>query len=110
MGMQRNRDLNTMVKENPNLEHHVELALAEAEAALAMETKRAKNVREILEAAEYCANLLEGAQMVAMWDLPTAHINAWRNMPENELDMWEIRAFLYDLMTKLKASCHILTL
>lgn len=107
MGLSRNKDLKTMVKESPNMEQHVEKALSEADAALKMDNKRNKNIPELLEAAEYCANLLEGAQMVPMWDLPTAHIKAWRNMDEKDVDMWEVRAFLANLMTQLSNSCQI---
>jgi hypothetical protein len=46
---------------------------------------------DILEAAERCANLLEGAEMVPMWDLPSATIADWRAQPEEERDLLAIR-------------------
>lgn len=107
MGITRNKDLKTMVKENPNQEHHAEKALAEAEEALALDPRRRGTTDALLEAAEYCANLLEGGQMVTMWDMPTAHIIAWRKQPEAERDVWAIRSFLYDLMAKLKEACQL---
>lgn len=107
MGMFRNMDLDTMIKENPNQEHHVEKAIAEAEAALSVDPRRS-GTDALLEAAEYCANLLEGGQMVPMWDPPTSHIRAWQNMPGNERDIWEIRNFLYDLVVLLKENCQII--
>lgn len=108
MGLTRNRDLKTMVKENPNQEHHVEKALAEAKAALAMDARRPGTLNALLEACEYCSNLLEGSQMVAMWDMPSAHIKAWKEMPANEVNAWEVRSFLFDLTEKLKDACQII--
>ncbi|MBP5537391.1 MAG: cellulase family glycosylhydrolase [Bacteroidales bacterium] len=107
MGIFRNDDLSTMVRENPNQEHYAEKAIAEAQAALGMDARRPATLDALLEAAEYCANLLEGSQMVPMWDVPTAHIKAWRKMPAAEVNAWEVRSFLYDLMTKLKEACQL---
>ena len=108
MGLTRNRDLNTMIKENANQEHYVERALDEAAAALAMDVSRAGTSDALLEAAEYCANLLEGNQLIPMWDLPTAHIIALKNTPEGDRDVWVIRNFLYDLTEQLKKNCQLI--
>ena len=72
-----------------------------------MDARRPGTLDALLEAAEYCANLLEGSQMVPMWDVPTAHIKAWRKKPAAEVNIWEVRTFLYDLMTKLKEACQL---
>ena len=60
LGISRNRNLPTMIKENANMEHYVEKALAEARDALALDLARPGTTDALLEAAEYCANLLEG--------------------------------------------------
>jgi hypothetical protein len=57
----------------------VEKALALLEKALKDETAVFRNRRtstdDLLEAAEYCANLLEAAEMVPMHEPPTAKSN-----------------------------------
>ena len=63
---------------------------------------------DILEAAEYAANLLEGCEMVPMNNPPTARINDWRAMPEEARPLAEIRAFAYGLAEELKKWCQIL--
>ena len=40
--------------------------------------QKPKTTDDILEAAEYCVNILEGAEMVPMWDAPSAKIAIWR--------------------------------
>jgi hypothetical protein len=111
-GFYRNRDLKTSVKPNPNKEGHADKALAMLEKALKQETtvfrNRSASSDEILEAAEYCANLLEAAEMVPMYDPPTARIQTWRAMPENERDIDAIRTFAYELGLTLKKYCRIL--
>lgn len=90
------------------MEHYVEKALAEARDALALDLARPGTTDALLEAAEYCANLLEGNQLVPLWDLPTAHIKAWRAQKESERDGWAIRNFLYDLTAQLKEKCQLI--
>jgi tetratricopeptide (TPR) repeat protein len=111
-GFYRNRDLKTNIKPNPNKEGHVDKALEMLEKALKNEPTGFRNRRtssdEILEAAEYCANLLEAAEMVPMYEPPTAKIKAWRSMPENERDIEAIRTFAYELGLTLKKYCKIL--
>lgn len=108
MGISRNRDLSTMVKENPNLENYVDKAMAEVKAALALDIARPGTTDALLEAAEYCANMLEGAQLVRMWDFPSAKVLAFRKQPEAERDPWAIRSLLFDLATTLKESCQVI--
>jgi len=112
MGVHRNRDLATRVRPNPNKEGHVYQALKLVEEALNDDRRvfqhQKKSTDELLEAAEYCAILLEGCEMVAMVDAPTARIEAWRKQPEGERDREAIRAFTYDLAQTLKKYCQVL--
>lgn len=111
MGCFRNRDVSTMVKERPNKEGHAQQAVRQVEEALKEETTafrhRKASTERILEAAEFCANLLESAQMLPMHDFPTAQIAAWRKQPAAERDEQAIRRFAYDLAQKLKQCCQL---
>lgn len=126
-GFYRKRDLNTTVKALPNREEHAEKAIALLEKVLGgdldvfpdvfgIEPFRASGKRpsgnsvdDILEAAEYCANLLEGAEMVPMWESPTAKIETWRKMSDQDKEKarGEIRKFAYDLGLQLKEWCEL---
>lgn len=112
-GFYRKRDLNTSVKVNPNMEGHAQHAISLVQEMLGGETEVFRfsqhSVDEILEAAEYCANILESAEMVPMWEPPTARIETWRAMPreEKEKAREEIRAFTYDLALQLKHWCEL---
>jgi hypothetical protein len=112
MGFYRNRDLTASVKHNPNKEGYAQKALAHIEAVLTDRYKTFENRRattgDILEAAEWAANLLEGAEMVPMYEPPTAKIKTWRAMPESERNADEIRNFAYELALLLKKWCRIL--
>ena len=85
--------------------------MRQVEEALKEETTafrhRKASTERILEAAEFCANLLESAQMLPMHDLPTAQIAAWRKQPAAERDEQAIRRFAYDLAQKLKQCCQL---
>ena len=133
-GFYRKRDLNTTIKVLPNREKHAEKAIALVEKVLngdfveepdvfgiaPFRSKRssaktmgnrtaATPVDDILEAAEYCANLLEGAEMVPMWEPPTAKIETWRKMSDEDKEKarGEIRKFAYDLALQLKEWCEL---
>lgn len=110
-GFHRNRDLKTSIKPNPNKEGHAYRALEELENALKDDTRvfghRRTSTDEILEAVEYCANLLEGSEMVPMYEPPTAKIRAWREQAEEDRDADAIRAFAYELGLRLKKYCKI---
>jgi hypothetical protein len=133
-GFYRNRDLNTTIKALPNREEHAEKAIALLEEVLAgdfdefpdvfgIEPFRASkssvrpfgnrppvaSVDDILEAAEYCANLLEGAEMIPMREPPTAKIETWRKMSDQDKEKarGEIRKFAYDLALQLKECCEL---
>ncbi len=126
-GFYRKRDLNTTIKELPNREKHAEKAIALLELVLdgeldtlpdvfGIETFKSSgkkpsgnSVDDILEAAEYCANLLEGGQMVPMRESPTAKIQTWRKLSaeDKEKARGEIRKFAYDLGVQLKNLCEL---
>jgi hypothetical protein len=121
-GFYRKRDLNTTVKALPNKEAHAEKAIDLLELALDGDLdvfpdvfgiepfRTSKNsIDDILEAAEYCANLLEGAEMVPMRESPTAKIETWRKMSvlDKEKARGEIRKFAYDLGLQLKNWCEL---
>lgn len=112
MGCYRNRDLNTMIKENPNKEGYVTAALKQLEAALSDEAEVFKYQKassdEILEAAEFCANLLEASQMVPMYEVPTAKIQYWKNQKPQERDEIAIRQYAFSLAKILKEYCQII--
>jgi hypothetical protein len=105
-GFHRNRDVSSRIRPNPNKEGHIHRALKLVEEALTDDPTvfrhRRKSSNDLLEAAEYCANLLEGSEMVAMVEPPTAKILAWRRQPEEERDVDAIRAFTYELAKTLK--------
>jgi hypothetical protein len=118
-GWQRNRDLNTAVKENPNREGHVKKAIDQLRAAIGTGSSRGSGARgrgavapvntdAILEAAEYCANLLEAAQMVPMHEPPTAKIQLWRSQPADQRDAAAIRKFALELGQTLEKWCDTL--
>jgi hypothetical protein len=110
-GFYRNRDLNTSVKPSPNREGHANRALQAIEAALkddpSVFSHSKTSTDKILDAAEYAANLLEAAEMVPMYEPPTAKIKFWREQPEEKRDRDAIRSFTYDLGLTLKKYCKI---
>jgi len=121
-GFYRKRDTNTMIKALPNREEHAEKAVALLELALDGDLdvlpdvfgiepfRTSKNsIDDILEAAEYCANLLEGAEMVPMREPPTAKIETWRKMSagDREKAREEIRRFAFKLGLQLKEWCEL---
>jgi hypothetical protein len=121
-GWQRNRDLNSMILENSNREGHVQKALDQLRAALGPVARGNQgngtrgrggsappvNTDAILDAAEYCANLLEAAQMVPMREPPTAKIQLWRSQAPDKRDAQAIRQFALELGQTLEKQCGIL--
>jgi len=100
MGCFRNRS-ETFIYPDVNMEGHGDKAIAFAKEAL---DRRAPQ-EDLLEAAEYIANLLESGELVPMAYPPTAKIFAWRKNPADDVN--EVRAFLYDLIEKLRKACEI---
>ena len=67
--------------------------------------QKPKTTDDLLEAAEYCVNILEGAEMVPMWDAPSAKIAIWRAQSEPERDVHAIRRFAYDMARLVRENC-----
>lgn len=101
LGFFRNRN-ETAIQSDVNQEGYADKAIAAAMDAL----KRKAGAEELLEAAESVANLLEAGELIAMAVPPTAKIAAYRRAEKK--DIMEIRAFLYDLVLKLKEGCAII--
>ena len=121
-GFYRKRDLNTTIKIDLNRDKHPDKAIALLEKALGSDLDTLSDVYDItpfetsgnsvddvLEAAEYCANLLEGAEMIPMWEPPSAKIETWRAMSDEDRqkEKEEIRKFAYDLGLQLKKWCEL---
>lgn len=96
LGFYRNRG-DSIVLPEVNLEKHADKAIARAEDAL----KRHAGAEELLEAAEYIANLLESCELVPMAYPPTAKIEAFRRMEKPSIP--EIRLYLVSLMHTLES-------
>lgn len=117
-GWHRNRDLSSVIEENPNREGHVEKALDQLRGALGTANRgrggRGRgpaaplNTDAVLDAAEYCANLLEAAQMVPMREPPSARIQFWRKQPAEQRDPEAIRKFALELGQTLEKQCDML--
>lgn len=112
-GFFRNRGPNR-IKAKPNREGFVYTALKFLEESLTDTTGLFNNIPrtadEVLEAAEFAANLMEANEMVPMINPPSAQILDWRAMPleEREKHIEEIRAFAYNLGKILKEYCQVL--
>jgi hypothetical protein len=94
------------VRPKPNREGYVYRAIEGLDKALTETRGLFNNIDnasdDILEAAEYAANLMEANGIVAMYDPPSAKIMDWRATPENERDLVAIRNFAYALGKELK--------
>ena len=110
-GFYRKRDKATSIKPDPNKEGYAYRAIKMMEDALKQDITLFKNQKsstdDILEAAEYCANMLEGSEMVPMYEPPTMTIQAWRDQKEEDRDVRAIRDFAYELIRTLKKYCQI---
>lgn len=111
LGIFRNRDASTMVRENPNREGYADEAIRRIKAAFHEEKEVFKTTSastdDILEACEWAVNILEAAQMVPMHDLMSARIEAWRKQDPKERDTKAIRQFAWHLVDILKENCEI---
>ena len=63
-----------------------------------------KSIDEVLEAAEFCANLLEACELVPMYDPPTARITQIRKAGDER----EARKLAYELALLLQEKCLLL--
>jgi len=100
------------IKQNPNKEGKAEEALARLRTAMndSAETFHHKAAASgpILEAAEWVINLLEGSEMVAMYNPPSAKLLAFKNQPEAERDLDDIKAFAAEMAEILKKNCYLI--
>jgi hypothetical protein len=108
-GFFRNRTENR-IRVNANKEGHAYRAVKAVEDVLRVEEttlfmSKRKTTDDILTAAEYCVNILEAAEMVPMWDPPSAKIECWRRMPEEKRDVYEIKRFAYDMAELVRKNC-----
>ena len=108
-GFYRNRS-ESRILANPNKEGHAYRAVKAVEDALRGEPttlfmSKPKTTDDILEAAEYCVNILEACELVPMWDAPSARIQIWRAMPEEQRDRHEIARFAHEMAKLVKQSC-----
>ncbi len=110
-GCFRNRDLDTIVPTNPNREGKVDQALERLRRALKEYTSdafdyRRSDKKELLDACEVAANLLEACELVPMSELPTARVEKFRR--DENADLWEIRRFAVELAERLKEVAQII--
>ena len=108
-GFFRNRTTGRILA-NPNKEGHAYRAVKAVEDALRVEPttlvmSKPKTTDDILEAAEYCVNILEACELVPMWDAPSAKIAIWRAQPEEERDKHEIARFAHEMAKRVRESC-----
>jgi hypothetical protein len=99
-GFFRNRG-ESAVYPDVNQEGHADKAIAMAKQAL----DERKDADELLEAAEYMANLLETGELIPMAYPPTAKIMAMRTAEKQNIA--EIRAYVYSLIEYIKKACEI---
>ena len=90
-----------------NREEHARMAVEAVEKALRMERKslfvnQAGSVEELLEAAEYCINILESCELVPMWNPLSAQLADYRRRDPEEIDGYELQQFAYNLAKRLK--------
>ena len=111
MGCFRCRDTSVIIPGLVNREGSARKAVDRLRRALAgvkpenSFTWRFASTRELLEASEHAANLLECCDLVPMAIPPTARIAAWRKM---ENPPWtDIRIFAYDLAKRLEKACEL---
>ncbi len=108
-GFYRNRTPGRILA-NPNKEGHAYRAVKAVEDALRVEPttlfmSRPKTTDDILDAAEYCVNILEACELVPMWDAPSARIQIWRSQPEAERDRHAISRFAHEMAKLVRESC-----
>ncbi len=107
LGFYRNRS-ETAVPANANKEGYAEKGIEMVKEALKENTEvfhaSSQSIEVVLEAAEFCANLLEGCELVPMHNPPTAQIEKIRK----DQDGAAARKLAYDLAEILKRECLLL--
>ncbi len=111
MGCFRNRT-ETAIRTDVNQEDYVTraLILGQRVTASVRQNKRmfdhSTEVEDVLEVAEYAANLLEGGELVPMAYPPTAKIASMRR--RNDVDVQEALDYMMELLDTLKKACHVI--
>ena len=111
MGCFRNRT-ETAIRSDVNQEDYVKraLILGQRVTDAVRNSKRLFNpnvgVEDVLEVAEYAANLLEGGELVPMAYPPTAKIASMRR--RTDVDVQEALDYMMELLDTLKKSCHVI--
>jgi len=109
-GFFRNRG-ESALRPHVNQEGHAYLAIDLAKKAIANASNsgrggdRSQETGEMLEAAEYIANLLEAGEHVPMDYPPTARLAAYRDQEKINAD--ELKDWIWELIGTLKKACHI---
>lgn len=111
-GFYRKKDAGRILV-NGNREGHAYKAVAAVENALRLEDKtlfisKAKSSEEILDAAEYCINILESCELTPMWNSLSARLEEFRSQSMEERKEREIRAFAYECAVTVKQAFQIL--
>ncbi len=111
MGFHRNRGPEAL-RSDVNQENYVTRAILIADRVLRqtrsnnMRRDHSQDAKDLLEACEFAANLLEGGELVPMAYPPTAKIDAYRRMDTPDCD--EIRDYLAELIETLKKGTRYL--
>lgn len=97
----------------PNRERHANKAVEKVKEVLQVEEEsqfvnKKITTDEILEAAEYCVNILEACELVPMYEPPSVRIACWRETEEAKRDVQAIRKFAYEMAKLLQEKCLIL--
>lgn len=107
LGFYRNRSASA-VRPNANKEGYAAEGIRRVKEALAEETEvfcaGRRSLEEVLEAAEFCANLLEACELVPMCDPPTAQIARIREAGDERA----ARRLAFKLAGILKEECLLL--
>lgn len=111
-GFYRNRGDERLFPDG-NREEHAYKAVKAVENVLkiegvAMFRNKERSTDEILEAAEYCVNILESCEQVPMYNAPSARIEAWRRQAPELRDEKEIKRFAFEMAKKVKEEYMIL--
>lgn len=101
-GFYRNRDPESVIPVDVNLEHDAERALDVARRML----RDGASAADLLDAAEFMANLLEGGELVAMADGPMARIERLKRGPKARLA--DARALVFEIGEQLRTACSVL--
>jgi len=110
MGCYRNRNLDTIVVGSANREDHAKQALKWLREKLGVVShdgfaRPHASTRELLDACEKVANLLESCDLVPMAVPPTARIKKWRKMEKPPVR--EIREFAFEIAEQLRKGAQI---